>query len=465
LDFRSAGGTSPADQHSDGRWDLLSPQDWDAVGRFAGGVSKTADRAASDRDTTDLAEASEPADGRLAFQALVAFTVVLVLAPQEFFPILGQLRLAFVAAIVALAAHILGRSSDAPALPKPAEFKITLVLLAWAALCISTSYWPGGSVAALTDQYLKTLVIFWLLGQVVCSVRRLRVLLWTIAVITIPISVTGVKNYLSGAFVLNRVAGYAGGLTANPNDLALTLNLFIPLTVALALTATRGWQRMLAWGIVGVSAATVLVTFSRGGFLTLIAEAGLMLPLLLRRGAAKTIGSIAVCAVLALVMLPSGFGDRMSTIIDIDADTTGSGQERRRDTIAATEYLFDHPIIGAGLNMGILAMNQARGARWVMVHNTYLNYGVDLGMPGLVLFVALHATSLLSARRAERMAIEVVGSEFRTLASGVRVSLGGFVVAAFFYPVPYHFYFYYIAGLSVAVKTIAARQFGLPKHV
>ncbi len=44
--------------------------------------------------------------GRLGFRALVAFTVVLVAAPQEFVGSLKPLRLAFFAAIIAIACYL-----------------------------------------------------------------------------------------------------------------------------------------------------------------------------------------------------------------------------------------------------------------------------------------------------------------------------------------------------------------------
>ena len=38
------------------------------------------------------------------------------------------------------------------------------------------------------------------------------------------------------------------------------------------------------------------------------------------------------------------------------------------------------------------------------------------------------------------------------MAGAVRISLIAFGVAAFFYPVAYYFYFYYLAGLAVALR-------------
>jgi hypothetical protein len=76
----------------------------------------------------------------------------------------------------------------------------------------------------------------------------------------------------------------------------------------------------------------------------------------------------------------------------------------------------------------------------------------------MALFVALVVTSFRTARRTERTARD---PQLRTLAGGIRISLAGFIVAGFFHPVPYHFYFYYIAGLSVSLTTIAERQASL----
>jgi hypothetical protein len=46
-------------------------------------------------------------------------------------------------------------------------------------------------------------------------------------------------------------------------------------------------------------------------------------------------------------------------------------------------------------------------------------------------------------------------AELMHLAAGIRISLMGFVVAALFHPAGYQFYFYYIAGLAIAVRAIA----------
>jgi probable O-glycosylation ligase (exosortase A-associated) len=402
---------------------------------------------------------SSDASSRFAFRALVVFTIVLVAAPQEFVPALVNFRIAFLAALAALAAYCASRLGRAHS-PRPLAREVTIVicLVGWAILTIPRSYWPGGSLSVLTDQYLKAVVVFWLLGEVVNTVERLHTLMWTLSVLTIPLALSGLRSYAMSAFLdgSDRIAGYVGGMTSNPNDLALMLNIILPLTASLALCARRWTSRFFALALVGLSIATIVVTFSRAGFLAMAVICTLFLGKLAARGAWGLIGAIVAAAVLAVVLLPSGYAQRLQTITNVDSDPTGSSQERWTDTVAATEFLLKHPLTGAGLGMDILALNEMRGATWLHVHDIYLHYGVDLGVPGLALFVALLATSIRSAKSVERGVHDPEARhDLSTLAAGVRIGLWGFVLSGFFYPVAYHFYFYYLSGLAVALRTIS----------
>ncbi len=79
---------------------------------------------------------------------------------------------------------------------------------------------------------------------------------------------------------------------------------------------------------------------------------------------------------------------------------------------------------------------------------------------GFVLFIAMVLVSLRTARRIERLPEGAVPGDLKLLAGGVRISLAGFAVAAFFHPIGYDFYFFYLAGMAVALKATAVRQFG-----
>ena len=395
--------------------------------------------------------------GKTAYRALLTFTLILLLAPQELVPILRPFRIALLSALVAIAAHLSDRFLfNRPVAVWGKEVALLGALVGWAVLTLPFSYWPGGSYSFLLDFYFKTVAIFWLLATVVDDVERLRTLAWSLGAMAVPLAATGVKNFLSGNFIAgasDRIAGYAGGLTSNPNDLALMLNLILPLTLALLVTARRPFMRGVLAAMALVEIGGVITTFSRGGFLTLATIIALHLWRQARRGAfVWAFLGVTACAAGSL-LLPSGYVARLATIVDNDADATGSAQERRHGMGMAVQIVMESPVTGAGVGMNAVAINRATGASWSKVHNVYLEYAVDLGLPGLLLFLLLLRACLARVRSVRRASAAGM-TELSSLAEGIEIALIAFSVAALFHPVAYHFYFYYPAGLAVAAGSI-----------
>ena len=206
-----------------------------------------------------------------------------------------------------------------------------------------------------------------------------------------------------------------------------------------------------------VSIAGVIVTFSRAGFLTLAATGVMLLAVLARRHSNGAGALLVAVALVVPVVVPDSYFDRLSTITDIEADRTGSAQGRWQDVIVSAGIVAQNPIVGAGIGNDMLALNRYRGRdTYRSVHNAYLQYAVDLGLPGLLLFAWLHIMCFRTARRLERLARhhEAVKS-IGPLAAGIQVSLVTFFVAAMFHPIAYQFYFFTIGGLAVALKHTA----------
>ena len=63
----------------------------------------------------------------------------------------------------------------------------------------------------------------------------------------------------------------------------------------------------------------------------------------------------------------------MSTITDIQRDPTGSAQGRWIDNVVGMNFVLKNPIVGAGVGMSILALNDERGRWWITVHNVDRN--------------------------------------------------------------------------------------------
>jgi hypothetical protein len=399
----------------------------------------------------------EPPNTAVPFWAAMVFIAIVLFSPQAYFPALESIRPAMITAVIGIGAYVLDRmSSRAPLFIASRELWLAGALLAWATITIPLSIWPGGSLNFLVGYFLKTLAVAWLLSHSAVTLLRLRQTTWCLSIMAVGLGLFAFNNYLSGVFVeQERVLGNEGALTKNPNDLALMVNIIIPLTMALLLSNRRPMIRLTLFGMLVVEGLTVISTFSRAGFLTLGAIL-LMYAWKLRRRVERTwINGILVLALLSLPLLPSSYFDRMSTIIHTERDATGSAGERWTDMMIAIRYALSSPVIGAGIGMNVLAMNEARGGEWRPVHNVFLELTMDLGMPGLLLFVGLLWTSIQNSAEVHRRAEETVEmKELAYIAEGIHISLLAFTLAAMFHPVSYHPYFYYLAALAFAAQAV-----------
>jgi len=422
--------------------------------------------ASAERADAPLIPEPRNAESALPFRGLLLFTFILLISPQAIVPALAPLRIA----LLAVGVTVLGLVGDRLRRGQPLSVRtnhlaLALALLGWTVVTIPFSLWPGGSVQVLQQVFARSLVIFWLLANVLTTPARMRRLAWVLAILSMPIAVAAVQNYLRGGFLqgtrVQRIVGYEAPLTSNPNDLALMLNLLIPIIAALFLVRRSRWEGALLLVALGLAVAAIVATFSRAGFITLVVIALAYAWKLRGRPEQRVLAFALAAAVVCLPLLPAGYADRLSSIVRSDEDRSGSAQARQADTWAAMRVVAEHPVVGAGIGNDILALNRERGVQWTAVHNVYLQHAVDLGLPGLALFVLLLRACLRSARRVERAAVARPATrELGALAAGIHVSLIAFAVAAAFHPVSYHFYFYYIAGMSVALEAIG-RSSGL----
>src|SRR5688572_14921930 len=100
--------------------------------------------------------ASRDAESPAAFAGVVAFTLVLLLSPQTWFPILGNLRVACLTAGAAGAFLLWDRwNQRRPLLNLHPQMLVAFGLPLWAFMPLPLSYWPGGSASLLAEMYLK----------------------------------------------------------------------------------------------------------------------------------------------------------------------------------------------------------------------------------------------------------------------------------------------------------------------
>jgi O-antigen ligase len=235
------------------------------------------------------------------------------------------------------------------------------------------------------------------------------------------------------------------------------LNLLLPLSIARLLSAKTTLVKTLCIGVIVVNVIAIIVTFSRAGFLGLATIVAVYLVRMIgRRGADRAWAVMILFAILsALPLAPSNYVDRLATVKSVESDPTGSAQTRWRDMAAAAQFVMGHPIIGAGLGMDILALNQVRGVDWVQVHNVYLEYAVDLGLLGAALFLLLLYRVFKRIRSSRKRLSDLPAHrDLFLLVEALETGLIVFAICGFFHPIAYNFFFYYIGGLALGAGTV-----------
>jgi hypothetical protein len=281
-----------------------------------------------------------------------------------------------------------------------------------------------------------------------------------LTLIAVPLSMTSIFHFVTERFIQSnagprRIAGYNAPLTADPNDLAMMLCLLLPYVVGLIRIRPEPWMRVLLMGAIGLAVAGVTLTFSRTGFVTLMTIAGVY-AWRLRGAARRRIVAIVGVAVLAIAAASPAYVARVATILDKDSDPTGSSQERWDDAVVAVRLVLRNPLIGAGIGGSARALHDERGPLNRDIHNVYLQHAVDLGVPGVALFLALMFACFRSLRRVrERCAEHPSLHELACLAEAVSVSLVAFAVGGLLLPMGYRLHFYYFGGLAVAAASIS----------
>ena len=198
-----------------------------------------------------------------------------------------------------------------------------------------------------------------------------------------------------------RARGVLSGIGMHANEISLLLNT----ALALALFALRG-ARGFAWlGLAfcaAVFGSTVLLTFSRGGFLGLLV---VFVAFMLHANSPRSALAAVALAVAVAFALPDAVVERASTgVATGDRSAISAG---RADAIwpNVIPVVFDSPLLGGGL-MSILWSPPARSGviSVAQTHNAYLGLVLDMGLLGFISVMAFFVWAWRQVRAAGREA-------------------------------------------------------------
>ncbi|HSE98480.1 MAG TPA: O-antigen ligase family protein [Blastocatellia bacterium] len=403
----------------------------------------------------------------LAFAGLFLFTLLLYARPNELFPeIFGTFPFVKIIAIATLLAYAASKITSGERLTIwPTELKMVAAITLLGVIFIPIASAPQESIDVLLDTFLKVIAIFVLMINLIETRDRLW-LLWKLVVVCgAGLSLMALTNYLQGNFAVKyqgtgyriRIGG-PEGFFGNPNDLAIIFVMLIPLAVALALMSS-GMKRVIYFASAALLTTGVVVTFSRGGFLGLVATGAVLLWKTGRGNRPLSLVAAAMVLGIFVAMSPGSYANRIISIFDSSLDTTGSGEERRELLERAFEIASARPVLGVGMGNYHIYSHREQHA-----HNSYLEISAELGVAGLIAFLILIFAPLRSLRRIER---ESAGSLFSSSFAGrkrenyflsvtLQAAIIGFCVCAFFASVQYLWFLYFLVAYAISLRRIIA---------
>jgi putative inorganic carbon (hco3(-)) transporter len=369
---------------------------------------------------------------------------------HQLFGVLEAIHLAAVSGLLAIVLYLVDRLEiRRPAAVLSPLTTLIALLLCWMTLSIPGSLRAGNSFDLVFSNFIKTALMSFIIAASVRTIRdveRLATVYLIGAVLYSAIVISRFDLGAGDAWRLSHLYYY------DANDYATFVVTAMPIAVYL-LHAGRG-SGVRLFAAVGLVLLTLGFVWSgsRGGFIALAAVA---LFILLRFSAIPLRWRLSATALVSVVLIATAsdhYWEQMATITsDIDYNRT---EEAGRLQIwsRGLGYMLDNPLLGVGpgnfqVAEGTLSPMAERqqfgiGVRWNAPHNSFVQIGAELGLPGLALYVAILAAAFAALRQSGQLA--------RTLAA----ALAGFVVGSFFLSLAYSEMLYTLVALAAALRKV-----------
>ena len=368
----------------------------------------------------------------------------------------------------------------------PMTFAALLPYLPYLSVVSLSALWSNVADNAVNAavELTKNLLIFWVAVELLHSQPAYKAACIALVLVAGTLSLLSIHQFITGNFAsdyggfavspvrqivdqLNsqRVAGPIG----DPNFYALILLVTVPLGLALLQTQLPALLRVGLLAAVTATAATVLLTYSRGGALVL--GIGCLACLARWRMSRLHLAVVIVAVAASLALLPSSVWDRLGTMLRAVQGTQPVGQLidtsvelRLGAQRVALEMFLDRPFVGVGAGnyppsypeysqqLGVTAV-----ASEFYPHNLYLQVLAETGAVGLLVFLPVVFGPLIELERTRRVtkSISLVASEWRKLAFGTEVALGCYLLSSTMLHGSYPRYLWMLLALTVAAGRLA----------
>ena len=411
--------------------------------------------------------------------SLFLLTIITISRVHQHWKFIGKLRPALVLAfLTAVYAYLNPRLIErrGPFYTWPAKVTVALGVLA----CLSAAFGIslGGSAMFIITEYSKTLVFAFLLFAAIRNATDLYTLAWAY-VVSAAILVWMALFWFGLSHASNSAVDRLSNLyTWDANDIGVVLIVGLALSLLIFQT-TSGKGKVAAGLIIAGIGATIARSGSRGTFVGLMVF-GIALLFMLKQVPVVNRAIFLGVIVLGLVIeAPPGYWEQMKTIAAPKEDYNWTAKDGRKEVAKrGLGYMMEYPVFGLGINNfwraecfdSDKAQNHVigTGIRCTPPHNSYIQSGAEMGIPGLILFCSLVFGGIASCarlrRRLPRSWLKGDPEQRFLYLSTMYLQLGfiGFAVCAFFLTFAWLDIIYmlaaYLGGLYIAIGEKASRS-------
>jgi probable O-glycosylation ligase (exosortase A-associated) len=316
---------------------------------------------------------------------LLALLIVMELQPGELYPYTAAFHLERVVAGILL----IGFLMNAEKFRFPTTTRWFLAFFGAMLLSIPLAFWRGNAVASCIS-FLETVIFVIFVTALLTTEDRIRWFVFTDILLVDWLGGSALWNYAHGIWQVRMHIERAIGITSSagdPDSMAITLLLGIPLCLALMSKSNPMWMRAVAAASIVLYVVTIVDTGSRA------AAAGvLFLVLLVVFRKPKNLVYLPVLIMLGplvWLVIPQQYKARYETVNNLKGDE--SYQNRLLSWEGGMSMFESNPITGVGAGNYTYANGMSfwpGGGRkhWLNAHSLYFKLLGELGLVGIFTF-------------------------------------------------------------------------------
>jgi len=394
---------------------------------------------------------------------VAGFTLTSVGRVHQLFGMLEPFRLAVLTGLLALGYYI-ADALDERRLRRVfvPTTKYVALLLAWMILSVPGSLSEGMAFDMVFGNFVKTALMYIIAAAAIRGIRdveRLAAIYLASAAIYAAVIITRFDIGDGSDWRLGHLYYY------DANDFATLAVTAIPFGLYFLHVARSMALRALIAASLTILTLAFVWSGSRGGFLALTAVGIFVVARYREIPLRWRISATALVLVVLLGTASDQYWEQMGTITS-ESDYNRTGETGRLQIWErGIGYMLGHPVLGVGPSnfqtaegtISPLAERQqfGIGVRWSAAHNTFIQAGAELGLPGLFFFSMM----LVTAFRAQRDSFRNASRSMDTgrgpeLTRALTASLIGFLIGSLFLSLTYSEMLYALLAMVVGLNKV-----------